>query len=119
MTRHPTNHSATVSSAPATEQSNRSMWSMSPTVGEAAWEGNGNAPNFLGRDEAAAAITELADQQPGEFLRVAIARAARLAGFKFWRASDIHYGKARRIEQFESDAIAAALDRKRREVGAQ
>jgi hypothetical protein len=67
--------------------------------------------------EATKALNELAEPWPADTrVKDAIKRAAKRAGLSFWRASDIWYGKARRIEQFERDAIAEALDRKRREA---
>lgn len=66
---------------------------------------------------AATALRDLSEPWlGGEKVKVAIDRAARLAGIPYWRAFDIWYGKARRIEQFEYDAIAAALDKKNREA---
>ena len=64
-----------------------------------------------------AALRELAEPWfGGERVKRAIDRAARRAGLSYWRAFDIWYGKARRIEQFEYDAIADALDKKRKEA---
>jgi hypothetical protein len=45
-----------------------------------------------------------------------IDRAARRAGLSYWRAFDIWYGKARRIEQAERASIAEALEHKRKEA---
>lgn len=71
-------------------------------------------PKSLGA--AAEALRELAEPRPGgEFVKEAINRAAKRAGFQFWRASDLWYGKARRLEEFEADQLADALDKKRRE----
>jgi hypothetical protein len=67
--------------------------------------------------DAAASLRELAEPwEPGDKVKAAIDRAARRVGLTYWRAFDIWYGKARRIETFEAEAIAAALDRKRREA---
>lgn len=67
--------------------------------------------------DAAALLRELSEPRVGgEFVKVAIDRAAKRAGFGYWRAFDIWYGKARRIEQFERDALAAAVEKKRREA---
>lgn len=66
--------------------------------------------------DASADLKELA--QPLEFgtrVKVAIGHAARRSGLTYWRAFDIWYGKARRIEQYEREQISEALDRKRRE----
>ena len=51
----------------------------------------------------------------GEKIEVVIDRAAGLAGLDYWRAFNIWYGKARRIEQHETDAIADALHKKNRQ----
>lgn len=51
----------------------------------------------------------------GEKIKVVIARVARRAGMKFSRAYEIWYGRARCIEQFELNAVAKALEKKRRE----
>jgi hypothetical protein len=45
----------------------------------------------------------------GEKVKSAIDRAARLAGLRYWRAFDIWYGKARRVEDLEQGRIAEAL----------
>lgn len=72
--------------------------------------------------DVAAQLRELAEPwSGGERVKVVIDRAARrvrpfLADFKFSRAYEIWYRRARRIEQFEIDAIAAALDKKQREA---
>lgn len=52
----------------------------------------------------------------GDKIKRAIDRAAKASGLSYWRAFDIWYGKARRIEAFEHDAVAQALDRKRKEA---
>lgn len=75
----------------------------------------GISPKSLG--SLAEALRELAE--PIEFgtrIKVAVDRAARRAGLSYWRAFDIWYGKARRVEQYERDAIAEALDKKRKEA---
>lgn len=65
---------------------------------------------------AQTALKELAEPAKfGELKKVAIDRAARRAGMTYSRAFEIWYGRARRIEQFEADALAEALDKKRRE----
>jgi len=48
----------------------------------------------------------------GENVKSAIDRAAKLAGLKYWRAFDIWYRKARRVEGFEIEQIAAAIEAK-------
>jgi hypothetical protein len=45
-----------------------------------------------------------------------IERAAKRAGLAYWRAFDIWYRKARRVEQYEIDAISEALTQKRKEA---
>lgn len=71
-------------------------------------------PNSLGADEVAAALHDLADPRPrGDRIKSAIERAAKRAGLSYWRTFDLWYGKARRIEQFECDAITDALKAKR------
>lgn len=67
--------------------------------------------------DVSADLRELA--QPwthGDRIKVLIDRAARRAGLTYWRAFDIWYGKARRIEPAEREAIAAAVEKKRRET---
>lgn len=54
--------------------------------------------------------------EPLHPVKSAIARAARAAGLTNTRTFDLWYGKARRVEQYERDAVAAALDKKRREA---
>lgn len=98
------------------------MFAHAANISVQLWERDENDPKFLGRrsvttDEAIAALKELAEPWPvGSFTRDAIKRAARRADLSPSRATDIWYGKARRIEDFESDALTAALDKKRREV---
>lgn len=48
----------------------------------------------------------------GERKKSAIDRAARLAGLTYTRAWDIWYGKARRIEDHEAQAIEEAIRQK-------
>jgi predicted phage-related endonuclease len=63
-----------------------------------------------------AALHELAEPwSRGDRVKVAIDRAARRAGLSYWRAFDIWYGKARRIDPDEADRIQAALQRKSEE----
>jgi len=66
--------------------------------------------------DIATALKELAEPwAPGDRIKVAIDRAARRAGLAYWRAFDIWYAKARRVEQHEIDAIADAVAKKRKE----
>jgi uncharacterized protein YaeQ len=83
-----------------------------------------SAPSEKSRGTAIVAPTEQADpvgeslkmlsepRPSGERIKSAINRAARLSGLSYWRAWDIWYGKARRVEAFEADAIADALKQK-------
>jgi hypothetical protein len=64
--------------------------------------------------DIAADLRALADD--GLKIHDAIASAARRAGLSRWRAFDIWYGKARRIEADERARVAEALDRKRKEA---
>ncbi len=67
--------------------------------------------------DTVASLHELAEPRPGgDKTKRAIERAAKRAGLSYWRAFDIWYGKARRIEPYEADAIAEALDKKNREA---
>lgn len=62
-----------------------------------------------------AQLQALAGPRPGgEFVKTAIARAAKLAGLDYWRAYDIWYGKARCVRDFEREAVSAALTEKNR-----
>jgi hypothetical protein len=64
--------------------------------------------------EYADALRELSEPWPsGDRVKTAIARAAHLSGLSYWRAFDVWYRKARRIEQFEQDQITEALRIKR------
>jgi hypothetical protein len=51
----------------------------------------------------------------GDKIKAAIARSARAAGLSYWRAFDIWYGKARRIDVDEAARIQAALQRQSEE----
>ena len=67
--------------------------------------------------DAAAALRELSEPwSRGDRVKAAIDRAARRSGLSYWRAFDIWYGKARRIEQVERTRIAEALEHKRNEA---
>lgn len=62
----------------------------------------------------AEALKELAEPRPsGEYIKRAIDRAAKAAGLHYWRAFDIWYGKARRIDADEAMRIQEALEHKR------
>jgi len=64
----------------------------------------------------AESLKELAEPRPsGEYIKRAIERAAAAAGLHYWRAFDIWYCKARRIDAHEADQIEAALSQKREE----
>ena len=59
--------------------------------------------------EAAEGLRELAwPIQTDDRIKTQIARAARRAGLSYWRAFDIWYRKARRVEAVEIEAIRAA-----------
>lgn len=64
-----------------------------------------------------AALRELSEPWPsGDRIKAAIDRAARRAGLSYWRAFDIWYGKARRVEDGERKRIAEALTKRREEA---
>jgi hypothetical protein len=74
----------------------------------------GSSPNFIGKDELAAALRELSQPSPqGDRVKQAINRAAKLCGLDYWRAFDIWYRKARRIDAHEAAQINEALRIKR------
>lgn len=74
-----------------------------------AWEGNENTPKMLG-NSAAKMLRELSEpRSAGEYVKTSIDRAAKLAGFEYWRAFDLWYSKARRVEGYEIEQIAAAI----------
>jgi hypothetical protein len=63
---------------------------------------------------AAEALRELSNPwAPGDRVKAAIQRAARLSGLSYWRCFDIWYGKARRIDLVEVSQITAAIEKKR------
>lgn len=73
----------------------------------------GSSPNFHG-SEFSDALRELSEPWvPGDRVKAAIARAARLSGLSYWRAFNIWYGKARRIDAHEAAQINEALRLKR------
>ncbi|WP_148287810.1 hypothetical protein [Rhodopseudomonas sp. B29] len=64
-------------------------------------------------DEASSLLRELASpRRPGEYVKQAIERAAVAAGIEYWRAFDLWYAKARRVEEYEIDQITDAKRRK-------
>lgn len=68
-------------------------------------------------NDIVAGLRELSEPWPtGSKVKEAIDRASKAVKFSYWRASDIWYGKARRIEEYEYAAVAEALDKKRREA---
>lgn len=59
--------------------------------------------------EASQRLHRLAEPIPaGDKVKAQISRAARAAGLSYWRAFDLWYGKARRIDAHELDAIRSA-----------
>lgn len=67
--------------------------------------------------DVSASLRELSEPwHRGDKIKAAIARAADLADLSYWRAFDIWYGKARRIEPSEAERIEAALQRKSEEA---
>lgn len=79
------------------------------------WEGDENTPNLIGK--AGEALREIAGHTPGYgYTKQALGEAARRTGLSQSRTFDLWYGKARRVEQYELDAINDALNKKRREV---
>jgi len=60
--------------------------------------------------DAAVMLRDLSEpRSSGEFVKNAIDRAAKAAGLGYWRAFDIWYRKARKVEEYEIDAIKEAL----------
>ncbi|HEX7881937.1 MAG TPA: hypothetical protein VF499_04275 [Afipia sp.] len=73
----------------------------------------GSSPNFVG-SQFSEALQELSRPWPeGDKIKRAIERAAKAAGLRYWRAFDIWYGKARRIDAHEAAQIEEALRLKR------
>jgi hypothetical protein len=69
-------------------------------------------PNSLGGD-ATRMIQALAEPRiGGESTKQALERVARHLRFSYWRAFDIWYGKARRIEDHEYTALTEATHKK-------
>jgi hypothetical protein len=58
--------------------------------------------------EVADTLKALAPQVEGDRVKARIARAARAAGLSYWRTFDLWYGKTRRIDAHEIDAIRTA-----------
>lgn len=57
--------------------------------------------------DAATMLRELSyPWAPGEYVKSAIDRAASLASLQYWRAFDIWYRKARKVEDYEIAQIA-------------
>lgn len=81
-------------------------------VGDSANSDGGKLIRDLANDlrELAAPITR------SEKISVAIERAARLSGLEPWRAFNIWYGKAKRVEEAERQAVKVALAKKQREA---
>lgn len=66
--------------------------------------------------EMQSGLRRLAEPIPaGDSVKQQIVRAARAAGLGYWRASDIWYGKARRIDAHELEAVRVARLRKTEE----
>lgn len=75
--------------------------------------GVGSSPNKIGR-EFSEMLRELSLPRPeGDKFNFAIERAAKLCGLEYWRAFDIWYRKARRIDAHEAFQITEALRIKR------
>lgn len=61
-------------------------------------------------NDASTMLRELSEPwTSGEYVKSAIDRAARLSGLHYWRAFDLWYRKARRVEEYELDQIREAL----------
>jgi hypothetical protein len=76
------------------------------------WEGRVSALAL----EASTGLRRLAGPaMSGDRVKSQIARAARAAGLSYWRAFDLWYRKARRIEAQELEAIRAAAARRSQE----
>ena len=76
------------------------------------WEARVNALVL----EAADSLRQLAPHREGDKIKSRIARAAREAGLSYWRAFDLWYRKARRIDAAELEAIRVAAARRSREA---
>ena len=76
---------------------------------------NPNHESIVGpHNSCGSALRELAGPRlAGDPIKAAVHRAARLAGLEYWRAYDIWYGRARRIDVQEETQITQALQKKR------
>lgn len=64
-------------------------------------------------NDPAEGLVFLSEPRPGgEKIKTAVDRAARRAKLTYWRAFDIWYRKARRVEDYEIDAIIQAAEAK-------
>lgn len=76
-------------------------------------ESDGMSAKSIG-DHCAEALRELAQPSPpGDRVKAAINRAAKACKLSYWRAFDIYYRKARRIDAHEAFKISEALRLKR------
>ncbi len=62
--------------------------------------------------EIADSLKLIAPPVEGANIKARIASAARATGLSYWRAWDLWYGKARRIDAHEADAIRTARARR-------
>lgn len=62
--------------------------------------------------EIADSLRLIAPPVEGANIKARIAAAARATGLSYWRAWDLWYGKARRIDAHEADAIRTARARR-------
>ena len=62
--------------------------------------------------EIADSLKLIAPPREGANIKARIAAAARATGLSYWRAWDLWYGKARRIDAHEADAIRTARARR-------
>src|SRR4051812_31463174 len=77
--------------------------------------GVGSSPNKIGREYSQMLRLLSLPKPEGDKFNFAIKRAADRAGLDYWRAFDIWYGKARRIDADEADRIRAAVQHKNEE----
>jgi BMFP domain-containing protein YqiC len=89
---------------------------MMESIAAQAWESNENTPNFGGTCSATNIIDALKEiaGPPQASVKRAIETAAKRAGLTYWRAFDLWYGKARKVQPGEIDAVQQALEAKRR-----
>jgi hypothetical protein len=84
---------------------------MTTTMQTNVWDGDENLTKMLGL--AAKMLREMSEPRPsGEYKKSTIERVAKMAGLGYWRAFDLWYAKARRVEPFEIEQIAAAMQAK-------